>query len=324
MKFLACFTMFLSMNLIFSSFSNANENGIWIKSTYFRGHDPVSKKSLTLKDVEDLALRLKTNKIKYAYIFSGPYENDGHLPAYAFSLKAKESISILKRIYPEIKILAWIGGVQNKTIHLERANWVKNAIADTTKLISLMPLDGVHLDLEYVLYKDNTFNKKKLNVNDYGAYWVKFHKQLRLTLPKAFISSVVVSTASGTKPWKHKHTLNEIKELSTVVDQLSFMFYETSLMEIRAYERSLREQIQQIKDLKNSLSNRSKYLIGLGVFKEEKKLYSYRDLGFKNLPLILNLLQAIGQKNPAIDGIAVYCDWMMTDLEWNQLRDHLK
>lgn len=310
------------------SSANAKENATWIKSTYFRGYDPVTKKNLTSKDVESLALRLKANHIRYAYIFAGPYENDGHLPNYAFSQKAKSSIAILKRIYPELKIFPWVGGIQNKTVHLERPNWVKNAIADTAKLIKAMPIDGVHLDFEYVLYPDSKFNDKKLNTDNYGEYWVKFHKLLRLTLPKAFISSVVVSTASDTKPWKHKHSLNEIKELSSIVDQMSFMFYETSLMEMKVYRDSLKEQLQQIKDLKSLGQNQSEYLIGLGIFSEEKKLQSYRDLGFGNLSVALKLLQEteheISQKKSIVDGLAIYCEWMTTDLEWDQLRGYLE
>ena len=147
-------------------------------------------------------------------------------------------------------------------------------------------------------------------------------------MPKAFISSVVASTASQTKPWKHKHTLNEVKELSTVIDQMSFMFYETSLMELKVYEGSLKEQVQQIKDLKSFASNRSKFLIGVGVFNEEKRLQSYRDLGFKNLPLTVKLLQeaeqTIGLNKSVIDGLAIYCEWMTTDLEWGQLRNYLR
>lgn len=168
MKFFFCFTMIFFLNPFGRSLSDAKENATWIKSTYFRDRDPITKKGHTPKDVEDLALRLKTNHIRYAYIFAGPYENDGHLPDYAFSRNAKESITILKRIYPEIKILPWIGGVQNKTVHLERTEWIKNAIADTTRLVKLMSVDGVHLDLEYILYLDSKFNQKKLNANDYG------------------------------------------------------------------------------------------------------------------------------------------------------------
>ncbi len=314
--------LFLSRNLF------STENSAWIKSTYFRGHDPISLKPYSIKDVERLAYRLKINHIKYAYIFAGPYQNDGHLPAYAFSKKAKESIIILKKIYPQIKILPWIGGVQNKTVYLEREKWINNAITDTVKLLKEMPIDGIHLDLEYVLYPGAKFNHNRLSTKDYSLYWVKFHKQLRFSLPEAFISSVVVSIASGAKPWKHKHTLSELKELSSVVDQISFMFYETSLMDSKDYKDNLKEQILLIKELKSLASNRSQYLIGLGIFDEEKNLKAYRDLGFQNLPLTLNLLKEvqneIGQEKTVVDGFAIFSEWMTTEREWKQLRNHLE
>lgn len=328
MKSFLCITFSLWFILCPYSKAFAKGNATWIKSTYFRGYDPVTKNNLTSKDVESLALKLKANHIRYAYIFAGPYENDGHLPNYAFSQKAKDSIATLKRIYPDLLVLPWIGGIQNKTVHLERSSWVKNAIADTVKLIKTMPIDGVHLDFEYILFPDNKSNHKKLSTNNYGEHWIKFHKQLRLVLPKAFISGVVVSTAPGTRPWKHKHSLNEIKELSSVANQVSFMFYETSLMDRKAYRENLKEQIQQIKNLKSIDQNSSEYLIALGIFSEEKKLQSYRDLGFQNLPATLKILQEveqeINQKKPIIGGLAIYCEWMTTDFEWNQLRGYLE
>ena len=328
MKGLFCFIILVSLCLYPSHFSYAKENATWIKSTYFRGYDTATKKKLLAKDVEDLAVRLRTNHIRYAYIFAGPYGSDGHLPQYAFSQKARESVAILKRIYPELKIFPWVGGVQNKTVHLERADWVRNAIAETRRIIKTMPVDGIHLDFEYVIFPDAKFNHKKINTSDYGRYWVKFHADLKLALPGLFISSVVVSTALGTKPWKHKHSLSEIKELSATVGQISFMFYETGLPEVKAYRDSLKEQMQQIQELKSSHHNQSQYLVAVGVFNEEKKLRSYRDLGFKNIPSTLKLLQEVEQEvNPGksvIDGLAIFCEWMTTNVEWSQLRDYLK
>ena len=308
----------LALLLCFNLF--AKENATWIKSTYFRGYDPITKKRHSTKDVEQLAIRLQINNIKYAYIFAGPYQKDGRLPDYAFSKTAKNSIAILKKIYPEVKILPWIGGVQNKTVYLERKEWVKNAILDTVKLIKNMPIDGIHLDLEYVLHSGVKFNHNKLSVGRYSKYWSQFHKKLRQALPDIFISSVVVSTATGTKPWKYKHTLNEIKELSFIVDQISFMFYETGLMDLKDYSDNLKEQITMIKELKILPINRSQYLIGVGIFNEESNLKSYRDLGFKNLPFILGLLQ----KESVVDGLAIFCEWMTTEREWNQLRNYLQ
>jgi hypothetical protein len=326
MKFFFLIVLFqLSLNSVVS----AKENATWVKSIFFRGFDPTTKKKLTVKDVEDLARRLKANHIRYAYIFAGPYENDGHLPSYVFSREAKESIKILKKIYPELKVLPWMGGVQNKTVHLERVNWVKNAISDTAKLVKELSLTGIHLDLEYVLFPSPEFNRKRLSANDYGKHWVNFHKLLRQALPNEFISGVVVSTASGTKPWKHKHPLKEIKEISPAVNQISFMFYETNIHELKIYRENLKEQLQQVKNLKNELNQKApQYLIGLGTFSDQKRLKGYRDLRFENPPATLKLFkeleQEISPKISIIDGLAIYCEWMTSDEEWSELRRFLE
>ena len=314
--------------LVFNHLAIAKENATWIKSIFFRGHDPISKKKLEIKDIEALALKLKTNNIRYAYIFGGPFEDNGHLPEYVFSEQTKESIKILKKIYPELKILPWIGGVQNKTVHLEQVGWVKNAIADTMRLTKTLSIDGIHLDLEYVLYPDPQFNQKKLDEKNYGEHWMKFHKTLRLALPNEFISSVVVSTASGTKPWKHKHTLSEIKEISSIINQISFMFYETNIHELNAYRENLKEQLQQIKNLKYELNQKApQYLMALGTFNIQKALSSYRDLRFEKLPTTLKLMKELDQEispnSSLVDGLAIYCEWETTDQEWNELRSFL-
>lgn len=319
--------LFLALNFYQHSAVCARENATWIRSTFFRGIDPDTKKSLSNKDIEALALKLKDNHIRYAYIFAGPYENDGHLPSYAFSQKARESIKILKKVNPELKILPWIGGIQNKTVHLEKVQWVKNAISSTTKLVREMPIDGIHLDLEYVLLHEK-LNRKKLNKDHYRKHWIEFHKQLKMAMPHLFLSSVVVSTASETKPWKLKHTLNEIKEVSSSVDQLSFMFYETGIHDAKVYRGSLKEQLLQIQSLKKANPKSTQHLIGIGTFSEQKKLQNYRDKLIEDLPLTLKLLHEleleIDSKESIVDGLAIYCEWMTSDLEWKQLKDYLK
>jgi hypothetical protein len=325
MKF---FFLIVIFHICLNSLVSAKENATWVKSIFFRGFDPTTKKKLTVKDIEDLAKRLKANHIRYAYIFAGPYESDGHLPSYVFSEQAKESIRILKKIYPELKVLPWIGGIQNKTVHLERVDWVKNAISDTAKLVKEMTLEGIHLDLEYVLYPPPKINRNKLDTSNYGVHWVKFHKLLRLALPNKFISSVVVSTASGTKPWKHKHPLSEIKKVSSIINQISFMFYETNIHELKTYRENLKEQLEQIKNLKSELNPKApQYLIGVGTFNIQKALLSYRDLQFENLPTTLKLLkeldQEISPKTSLVDGLAIFCEWETTVQEWNDLQKYL-
>jgi len=109
---------------------------------------------------------------------------------------------LLKKYYPEIVILPWVGGVQNKTVYLDDSTWVSNAINDTKRMISTLRVPGVHVDLEFVLagepVLDALMNKEKPGDKDvYPGNVNLFHKKLRDALPNAFISSVVVATRRG-------------------------------------------------------------------------------------------------------------------------------
>ncbi len=322
------FFLTLLLSFSFSAVIDAKENATWIKSIFFRGFDPVTQKKLDIKDIESLAVRLKKNNIRYAYVFSGPFDRSGHLPKYVFSRQAEESITLLKKVYPELKILPWIGGVQNKTIHLEKTEWVKVAIGDIEKLVKGLSVDGVHLDLEYVLYPEKKFNFKKISPKSYGGHWASFHISLRKSLPHVFLSTVVVSSALGTTPWKYKHPFDEIKKISPDVDQISFMFYETSIHEMKIYRENLLEQLQQIEKIKGELKENSpRCLLAIGTFDSEKKLQHYRDLHIENNVTTLNILKELEQKTPLekpiIDGLAIYSEWETTDSEWKDLNDFL-
>lgn len=323
------FLFIFSLIILCSSVVDAKENATWIRSLFFRGFDPITKKKLVVKDIEDLATRLKKNNIHYAYIFSGPFDRSGHLPGYVFSHQAKESISTFKKIYPDLKILPWIGGVQNKTVHLEKMEWVQNAIGDITKLVNVLPVDGIHLDLEYILYPEKKFNLKKIGSNIYAGYWITFHKLLRNSLPNTFLSTVVVSSATGTKPWKYKHSFDDIKKISPTMDQISFMFYETSIHDQQLYRENLLEQLQQIQKIKaEHKENFPQYLLGIGTFDSEKKLKNYRDLRFENnittLTVLKELEEKINSPKSIIDGLAIYSEWETTDSEWADLHSFLK
>ncbi len=307
---------------------DAKENATWIRSLFFRGFDPITKKNLTVKDIENLATRLKKNNIRYAYIFAGPLDRFGHLPRYIFSQQARKSILDLKNIYPELKILPWIGGVQNKTVHLEKKEWVQNAIRDMEMLIKVLPVDGIHLDLEYIIYPEKKFNQKKIGPDIYASHWITFHRLVRNSLPNTFFSTVVVSSATGTKPWKYKHSFDDIKKISPIMNQISFMFYETNIHNKQLYRKNLLEQLQQIQKIKTEYKeNTPQYLLGVGTFDSEKKLQNFRDLRIENNFMTLTILKELEVKlnspKAIIDGLAIYSEWETTESEWDELRSFL-
>ncbi len=306
------------------------ENAVWTESIYLRGFKPSTGRKLKDADLKKYANTLKENNIKYAYLFAGPYQRDGHLPNYPFSDLAKGSVSKLKEYCPGIIVLPWIGGIQNKTVYLGDSIWVRNALEDTKRLVETLDVPGVHIDFEYILkghpYLDATIMREKPGDEaNYANHVNAFHKKLRKAMPHAFISSVVVATAPGTKPWKRKTSIGELKELVPLVDQLSFLFFDTHIDSQKVFEENCLAQIRDIQTLQDR-SPHTQYLMSIGTFVNRKELRNYRDLSIENVSNTLKVVKKtaleVDPNNKIVDGISVFCDWQTDKSEWREFYDH--
>lgn len=305
-------------------------NAIWVQSIFLRGHHPSTGVKLSESMTKSLARQLNENNIEYAYLFAGPYDSTGHLPAYGFSSVAQNSIRELKQYCPDLKILPWVGGVQNRTVFLDDSLWVKNAINDTRRLIETLSVPGVHVDLEFMLrgdpYLDQFLGAEKPgDLESYGENVNEFHRRLRLELPQAFISSVVTATPAATKPWKRKTSLEELKVLIRYIDQLSFLFYDTSIKEQGLFIESCVALLEDIRALKESGQADIQYLVAIGTFINEPALHKYRDLNVENVSNSINTIKQaqdrVSKDEDIVDGIAIYCDWETDESEWNEFAE---
>jgi len=307
------------------------ENAIWIQSKFFRGFAPTTGDTVSLKELSNLVSTLKNNNIKYAYIFSGPYGTDGHLPEYAFSATARRSVDFLNKNIPEVMVLPWVGGVQDRTVKLWDSTWCNNALQDSKRLVELLGVAGLHVDFEYIL-RGEPFLDKDLKpemvygLRDYGKKVNNFHRKLREIIPGTFISSVVASTSSGTKPWKRKTSMAELRELLRYVDQISFLFYDTGIDNRRVFESNCRELISDIRILSSEYP-KVQYLVGIGTFVNDPHLYKYRNLEIESIPNTLKTIKTSIRYNnpsnsPVIDGIAIYCEWATTKYQWGQFYEN--
>lgn len=301
-------------------------NAIWCESIFLRNYAPGTHQKLTNEKLEQLATTLKKHNVKYAYLFAGPYGSDGHLPAYPFSDEAVNSVKILERYYPDIVILPWIGGVENRTVHLDDSIWVRNALDDTKKLVNRLSVPGVHVDLEFIKhgdpYLDTTISKEKPgDLDNYGNNVNSFHRNLRKILPGKFISSVVVATSPDTKPWKRKTSIKELTELSKYIDQLSFLYYDTSITDQVEYEKNCLDLLKDIQLLKKQ--HNIQCLVSIGTFINVPDLQKYRNMNVENVPNALQTIQkCLNELKPAksvINGISIFCNWETDQLEWEQI-----
>ncbi len=309
-------------------YAPGQENAIWAESVFLKGYHPSDFSRLTDADLINLASTLQSNNIRYAYLFAGPFGRDGSLPGYAFSDTAVQSVKTLKSLYPEIVILPWVGGIQNKTVFLSDSLWVKNALADSKRLINTLNVPGLHFDFEFILEGDEFLDRTEVkggsgDIDAYGKNVNRFHRQFRELMPETFISSVVVSTSPGTKPWKRKTSMAEITELIKYIDQLSFLYYDTNLGTQKEFEENCSALLHDIKKLKE-LSPSVQYLVSIGTFINAPELRKYRNMKIENIPNSLKTIHScereISPTERVVDGISIFCNWETDEKEWEDIK----
>lgn len=306
------------------------KNAIWVESVFLRGYHPTDQSRLTDSDLINLATTLRNNNIRYAYLFAGPFGKDGSLPDYAFSATAVQSVKILKLLYPGIVILPWVGGIQNKTVFLDDSTWVKNALADSRRLINTLNVPGLHFDFEFILKGDDFLDKTEVkggsgDIDSYGKNVNEFHRRFRELMPDAFVSSVVVSTSPGTRPWKRKTTMDELSELTKHIDQISFLYYDTNLGTQKEFKENCTALLNDIKKLKR-VNPSVQYLVSIGTFINAPELRKYRNMKIENIPNSLKTIRSceksISPAEKIVDGISIFCNWETDKNEWHEIKKY--
>lgn len=311
--------------------TEGQHNAVWAESLYFRGFDPKKpRRVLEQRHLEELAQRLTDNGIRYAYLFAGPFGQDGALPDYAFSPTAMASAARLRALAPDIVWLPWVGGLQHATVHLDDPRWVARAIADTARLIEVLGVPGVHVDFELVLpdctyvLKEKGLAQTTAGLEEYATWHIDFHAALRARLPDAFLATVIPSTADAVRPWKRKHSPDEAATLAGIVDQVALMYYDTSIDNAQTFEAGLVQQLQHIAAWKaRPAASETQCLIGVGTFVNARPLRGYRHLHVERLdrhiPALVRAIDAVQADVRLVDGLAVYCDWTTRERDWRVL-----
>ncbi|MBL9168786.1 MAG: hypothetical protein JNN07_13695 [Verrucomicrobiales bacterium] len=303
------------------------ENSVWAQSLYLRGYQPTTSKPLTPADLKRFCDTLRANKIKYAYLFAGPYDTNGMLPDYVFSPTARSSVETIRRDCPELILLPWVGGIVNKTVFIDDLRWVSNAINETSRLLKEQRFAGVHVNFEFFTHQiSDEFYPGLRGLDHYGEDEIQFFQALRKKLPSAFISTVAVSTSPMAVHWKRKNTFDEIRSISKYVDQIAILCFDTSISDRRVFKESLRLQVENIKAWKASARG-TQFLIGVGTFVNKAELWKFRDLEVESIANTSRTLQDVlnepqPRETPLVDGLAIFAEWTTDETEWRQLREN--
>jgi hypothetical protein len=228
--------------------------------------------------------------------------------------------------------LPWLGGIQNKTVFLDDTAWVSQAISSTVDLVGRMQYSGVHIDFEFLLNSDSfifrdlePFENYNSSFEAFDSNLLTFHIKLRSALPKSFISSVVVSPTSYSMPWKKKVNLKTLEELVKYVDQIIYLFYDTSIEVQFDFDMACKEQLMYMKSIAG-IAPDVQQIIAIGTFENHPHLRRYRDMSIESIDNTLNTFRRHIINDDLFDlvnGIAVFADWTTDKEEWRSLSKNL-
>jgi len=307
------------------------QNAVWVQSWFFLGHQASTKEPLQDFHIVELAAHLRRAGMRYAFIFAGPFQKDGTLPGYAFSDTARRTVERLRDLVPEVTVLPWVGGVQDKTVFLGDPRWVDTAVHEAKRLVETLGVRGAHFDFEYIspaleeVVRLVEVPEPRSPEAEYGANLVRFHERVREALPAAFISTVVPKTVPAVFSFKTRQTYDEVRELARYADQIAVIYYDTALHDQEAYEENLVAQLRDVEGWRRDLGTaRREFLVGLGTFVNVEALRKYRDLAIENLPneiaTLKRAIRRVGEDCP-VDGVAIFCEWQTDEPEWNEFQD---
>jgi hypothetical protein len=264
-----------------------------------------------------LARRLRDANITYPYLFAGPFRQDGTLPPYPFGEDGRRCFRVLREQHPDATPLPWVGGVQGKQLRLEDAGWRATAIDEVARLIDALGVDGVHLDCENSAFWPPLDPAHPLRLN-------RFVAELRRRLPNAFVSAVIPSTAPGVTSWKQSHSVEEVDELVSMLDQLVVIYYDTSIQDAGVFEENLAVQVDHLARWR-AVAPGIQLLVGVGTFVNVPRLRRYRNLQVEGIEAHYRALRHATAQHPeqVVDGSAVYCEWTTNASRWERLRPFL-
>jgi hypothetical protein len=130
----------------------------WAKSTgndaLWLGHMWVDGRR-TERDVEQLAVRLRTTGVKDVYVHSGPFEWDGSLKPSKYP-SAANFVTWMHKHLPAVRVSAWLGQSVKNGLDLDDPRSRENVLAGVAAIMK-QGYDGIHYNFEPIGDDDAEF-----------------------------------------------------------------------------------------------------------------------------------------------------------------------
>ncbi len=293
---------------------NQQHNAVWAE------HEWVGE-THTAKEYDDLAALLKREQITYLFPHVGPLNGDGTIPVDLYP-NAATFVSEMKARLPNLKILAWMGQEEKDgggPLDMSNSQTRDNIAAEAKLFTQQLGFDGIHYDIEPV----TNLNPHFIDLLDETRAAIGPDKMISVSAPKwapaaRVIPFVQAVSGRGSAWWTSYYFLI----VSSYVNQLVIMMYNTGLPTASLYETLVKQETTHILDANNSATHPAQVLIGIPTYHDNGPGFhdtaENMQSGLQGVTDGLNSGESISH----FGGVAIYPLWLTTQSDW-QTYNHL-
>lgn len=274
---------------------NKSQNGLWLRYYWYKGkHND--------EELSELASRLTTNQIKYAYFHVLGAGKDGSLDNHEPAM-AKHIVSTLHKLCPDVKPLAWVylgSAPTTGPVNLATASVRQKLVSEALWLVNECGFDGVQWDYEFCPNGDTGF--------------LKLLEETKKALPEGKMLSCDTPMWYPGILWGWSD--DYFSEVAKLADQLVVMCYDSWLPLPRAYAWLVSQQVVHLsKDA--SVNPSCSVLFGIPTYEDATAAHSRYSENLTNaLRGIIAGLQEPQVNKQQVDGIALFADYTTDQYEW--------
>jgi hypothetical protein len=286
-------------------------NGVWLAHGWLGADEWFLRNNKTNEfakyrsraNVQALAEKLRRQHITDLFPHLCPAEPTGQLPP----VEAAQVERFLD-VGHGFRVLPWIGGPNGSSVRLNDARWRSAFVASVRGLLVQHPrLAGVQLNVEPLPSGDKDF---LLLLDD-----------LRKAMPPG--KSLSVAAYPPPTRW---HPFPEVhweesyfREVARRCDQLAVMMYDAGQTFPKTYQRLMADWTVEVLNWSEGKA------VLLGVPTYDDAGVGYHDPKVENLTnALFGVHRGLARMSPPTNyqGVAIYCDWETTDLEWEFFHQH--
>jgi hypothetical protein len=281
---------------------NKGENAAWVRHQWFSDEH-------TDADIHEFVDKLKNMEITSIYVHIGPMDNKGAIPEFDKSIWDFNRDRI-RESYPELQILAWIGGVTQKkfgvasdTLDMCNPELMETIAGLSAETMAECQFDGIHYNIEplpddqknFLLLLELTRNKigdKKLSVSSH-----------RIVFSDIISRSLKHISRDTLGVWGPTY----YREVAERCDEIAVMAYDSVSQTPASYRRFM---IRQVKNITRAIRGTGcELLVGVPT---------YEEVTFSHKPDVENIahalegtiigLESIPHKD-IVRGVSIYALW---------------